>query len=97
MPFKQFLLELPDDVTPEQAQQRYDDYRADFWGSEVEGSTSAVSSCYPSRGTVALLTLKRQNPASEEVLPVTSDGWAMRRVHAKLVVRVKSGLMSAIL
>ena len=36
MSFKQFLLELPDDVTPEQAQLRYDDYRADFWGSEVE-------------------------------------------------------------
>ena len=35
MSFKQFLIELPDDVTPEQAQQRYDDYRAEFWGSEV--------------------------------------------------------------
>ena len=35
MSFKQFLLELPDDVTPEQAQNKYDDYRAEFWGSEV--------------------------------------------------------------
>jgi len=35
MSFKQFLLELPDDVTPEQAQHKYDDYRAEFWGSEV--------------------------------------------------------------
>ena len=33
--FKHYLLDLPDEVTPQEAQQRYDDYLADYWGSEV--------------------------------------------------------------
>ncbi len=45
MSFKQFLLELPDDVTPEQAQHKYDDYRAEFWGSEVPHRDCPCSAC----------------------------------------------------
>ena len=36
--FKQFLLDLPDEVTPQEAQQRYDEYLADYWGSEVRAA-----------------------------------------------------------
>ena len=27
------MLELPDDITPEEAQKRYDEYLTEFWGS----------------------------------------------------------------
>ena len=31
--YKLFMQELPDDITPEEAQKRYDDYLTAFWGS----------------------------------------------------------------
>lgn len=31
--YKTFMLELPDEITPEEAQKKYDEYLTVFWGS----------------------------------------------------------------
>ena len=31
--YKHFMMELPDEITPEDAQKKYDEYLTDFWGS----------------------------------------------------------------
>ena len=31
--YKAYMMELPDDITPEDAQKKYDDYLTRFWGS----------------------------------------------------------------
>ena len=31
--YKAYMMELPDDITPEDAQKKYDEYLTRFWGS----------------------------------------------------------------
>lgn len=35
MTYKELMRELPDEITPEDAQKEYQAYLADWWGSEV--------------------------------------------------------------
>ncbi len=40
MTYKELMRELPDDITPEDAQKEYKAYLADWWGSEVRSSAA---------------------------------------------------------
>ena len=40
-PYKDFIKTLHDDVTPDEAQQEYQVYLAEFWGSEVRADFEA--------------------------------------------------------
>jgi hypothetical protein len=38
MTYKELMRELPDDITPEDAQKEYQTYLTEWWGSEVRGA-----------------------------------------------------------
>ena len=49
MTYKELMRELPDDITPEHAQQEYQAYLTRWWGSEVSTSThSHMAFCFMS-------------------------------------------------
>ena len=40
MTYKELMRELPDDITPEDAQKEYQTYLTEWWGSEVRWAMS---------------------------------------------------------
>lgn len=57
MTYKELMRELPDEITPEDAQKEYQAYLADWWGSEVRALTDRLEwplSCWGMAYTVCM-------------------------------------------